>query len=30
MLKRLDDAYFSGCEEYDDLKKAFQVAKVID
>ena len=30
MLKRLDDAYFSGCEEYDDLKKALQVAKVID
>ena len=30
MLKRLDDACFFGCEEYDDLKKAFQVAKVID
>ncbi len=30
MLKRLDDACFFGCEEYDDLKKALQVAKVID
>ncbi len=30
MLKRLDGACFFGCEEYDDLKKAFQVAKVID
>jgi tetratricopeptide (TPR) repeat protein len=30
MLKRLDDACFFGCEEYDDLKKALQAAKVIN
>ncbi len=30
MLKRLDDSCFFGCKEYDDLKKALQVAKVIN
>lgn len=30
MLKRLDDACFFGCDEYDDLKKALKAAKVID
>lgn len=30
MLKRLDEACFFGCEEYDDLKMALKAAKVIE
>jgi Flp pilus assembly protein TadD len=30
MLKRLDNACFFGCEEYDDLKKALQMANTKD
>lgn len=30
MLSHLESACFFGCEEYDDLKKALQAAKIID